>query len=159
MSKYYSIRKKILKRLIRSIFVYSHIRIILLRKMGVIIGKDVYIADNFILSDRSIDRNHIKIGDRVEMASSVTLITTSAPTISKWKDVYRMNFQSINIENDAWIGTGVIVLPGVTIGEFSIIGAGAVVDGDVPPFSYVVGNPMKIKKIPTVLIDKLNKLS
>jgi acetyltransferase-like isoleucine patch superfamily enzyme len=158
MPTYYSLRKKIYKRFMRSIFVSSSIRIFLLKKMGVQIGKDVYIAENFMLSDRSIDKDLIKIGDRVEMASSVTLITTSGPTISKWKDVYRLRFEPIEIKNDAWIGTGVIILPGVTIGEFAIIGAGAVVDADVPPYSYVTGNPMTVKKLPGTLINKLNEL-
>jgi acetyltransferase-like isoleucine patch superfamily enzyme len=52
--------------------------------------------------------------------------------------------KSVFIENGSWIGLGAIVLPGVTIGHGSIVAAGAVVDEDVPPDSYVAGNPAKV---------------
>ena len=50
------------------------------------------------------------------------------------------------IEDDVWIGSRVTILPGVTIGEGSVIGASAVVAKSVPPYSVVVGNPAKIVK-------------
>lgn len=50
----------------------------------------------------------------------------------------------VNIENDVWIGAGAIILPGVTIGKHSVIGAGSVIPKSVPPFSVVVGNPGRI---------------
>jgi len=52
----------------------------------------------------------------------------------------------ITIEDDCWIGRRVIILPGVTIGHGSIIGAGAVVSKDIPPYSIAVGNPAKVVK-------------
>jgi len=48
------------------------------------------------------------------------------------------------IEEDCWLGTGAIILPGVRIGEGSIIGAGAVVTKDIPPMSVAVGVPARI---------------
>jgi acetyltransferase-like isoleucine patch superfamily enzyme len=48
------------------------------------------------------------------------------------------------IEDGSWIGLGAIILPGVTVGHGSIVAAGAVVDEDVPPDSYVAGNPAKV---------------
>lgn len=50
----------------------------------------------------------------------------------------------IIIEDDVWIGASVVVLPNVRIGRGSIIGAGAVVTKDIPPYSIAVGNPAKI---------------
>lgn len=50
------------------------------------------------------------------------------------------------IGNDVWLGRGVRVLFGVTIGDGAIIGAGAVIAKDVPPFAVVVGNPQVIKR-------------
>lgn len=47
----------------------------------------------------------------------------------------------IVIERDAWLGAGVIVLPGVQIGEGAVIGAGSVVTEDIPPFALAVGSP------------------
>ncbi len=52
----------------------------------------------------------------------------------------------VTIEDDVWIGTRVIILPGLTIGRGSILGAGTVVTKDIPPFSVVVGNPGRIVK-------------
>lgn len=54
------------------------------------------------------------------------------------------NSDAVNIGKDVWIGASAIVLSGVTIGTGSVIGAGAVVTKDVPPFSIVVGNPARI---------------
>ena len=51
------------------------------------------------------------------------------------------------IRKNAWIGAGVTILPGVTIGENAIVGAAAVVTKDVPPNAVVVGNPARVLKI------------
>ena len=48
------------------------------------------------------------------------------------------------IEDDAWIGAGAIILPGVTIHKGAIVGAGSVVTKDVPPYSIVAGNPARV---------------
>lgn len=50
----------------------------------------------------------------------------------------------VNIGDNVWISTGAIVLPGVTIGANSVIGAGSVVTKDIPPNSLAVGNPCKV---------------
>ena len=52
----------------------------------------------------------------------------------------------VSIENDVWVGARVIILPGVTIGNGSIIGAGAVIAKNIPPYSICVGNPARIIK-------------
>lgn len=52
----------------------------------------------------------------------------------------------INIENDVWIGANVVIMPGVTIGEGSIIGAGAIVTSSIPAYSVAVGVPAKVIK-------------
>ena len=52
--------------------------------------------------------------------------------------------KGIKIENGAWIGTGAIILDGVTVGLHSIVGAGAVVSKDVPPWTVVLGNPARV---------------
>lgn len=56
------------------------------------------------------------------------------------------SFKPITIEDDCWLGRRVIILPGVTIGHGSIIGAGAVVSKDIPPYSVAVGNPARVIK-------------
>jgi len=52
----------------------------------------------------------------------------------------------IRIEEDVWVGMGSIIMPGVTIGKGSVIGAGSVVTGDIPPFSVAYGTPCKIRR-------------
>lgn len=56
------------------------------------------------------------------------------------------NSRGISIENDVWIGANVIVLDGSNIGEGSVIGAGSVVRGRIPPYSVCIGNPVIIKR-------------
>lgn len=54
--------------------------------------------------------------------------------------------EDIIIENNCWLGMGVVVCPGVKIGNGSVVGAGSVVTQDIPPYSVVVGVPAKIIK-------------
>ena len=53
---------------------------------------------------------------------------------------------SVTVEDDVWIGSNCVILPGVTIGCGSVIGAGAVVTKDIPPYSIAVGVPAKVLK-------------
>jgi len=90
----------------------------------------------------------IVIGDNVMMGPDVVILTQN----HRYDDITRpMREQGyerapVIIEDDVWIGTRVIVLPGVRIGQGSIIAAGAVVTRDIPPFSVVGGNPAKVIK-------------
>jgi maltose O-acetyltransferase len=70
---------------------------------------------------------NVSIGDRVQVGSRVELRAA----------------EPITIGNDAWLGSGVIVLPGVTIGARAVVGAGSVVTQDVPADCVVVGNPAR----------------
>ena len=62
----------------------------------------------------------------------------------KLEKQYPENFPTTLIEQGASIGANATILPGITIGKCSMVGAGAVITKDVPPFSIVVGNPAKI---------------
>jgi maltose O-acetyltransferase len=52
--------------------------------------------------------------------------------------------KKITIEKDVWIGAQAVILPGVTVGEGAVVGAGAVVTKDVPPFAIIGGAPARI---------------
>jgi acetyltransferase-like isoleucine patch superfamily enzyme len=135
-------RKKLLK-LLAKMMPLSKLRIALFKMCGYSIGKDVFIGEDLIISDEIHDKNVI-IGDRVSIASRVTLVTFSAPNLSKIRPYVKEVNGKIKIGNDAWIGAGAIILPNVTIGEGAVIGAGAVVIEDVPPYTVVAGVPAKI---------------
>ena len=80
------------------------------------------------------------------LANNVSIITLNHAV-----NVYdRLNclvsIKDVNIEDHVWIGAGAIILPGVTIGENSVIGAGSVVTKDVPPNVLAYGNPCKVIK-------------
>jgi len=127
----------------------SHkIRIKIYKHLGMKIGEDVYIGPGLEIIDQTLS-NLVTLGDRVTISPQVTLVVSSSPNNSKLRDVvYPRKIGRITIEDDAWIATGAIVLPRITIGKMSVIGAGSVVTKDVPPFTVVGGVPARvIKKI------------
>jgi len=144
--------KKICRWLARNAFP-NKFRIWCLRKAGVQIGKDVYIAEGFTLACSLGYENNLKIGNRVAIAPNVTVVLTSDPNNSKLRKLKsKYNFieviGKVEIKHDAWIGAGAIILPNVTIGEYAIVGAGSVVTKDTPPYTVVAGVPARpIKKI------------
>lgn len=94
------------------------------------------------------DRGGITLGDDVFLAPKVNLITINHdPAPDNRSATYG---RPIVIEDKAWIGINATILPGVTVGYGSIVGAGSVVTHDVPPLTIVAGNPARIiKKIET----------
>jgi maltose O-acetyltransferase len=137
-------KKKILKMIAKSMPI-NRIRIALYRRCGYKIGEQVYIGEDLIISDLLHDSNNITIGDRVSMGPRVTLITASSPNFSKIRPYIKsIEKGKIKIENDAWIGACVTILPNIVIGEGAVVGAGSVVTKDVQPFTIVVGVPAKI---------------
>lgn len=101
------------------------------------VGKGVFI--NFGCT--YLDRGGITLEDDVFIGPNVQLATENHPEQPAIrKNVYT---QPIVIKRGAWIGAGVIILPGVTIGEHSIVGAGAVVTKNVPKNEIVAGNPAR----------------
>ncbi len=91
----------------------------------------------------------VDIGKRVMMGPEVVVYTRNHAfnrvDIPMQKQGYG-EYQKVTIGDDVWIGRRVIILPGVTIGSSSIIGAGAVVAKDIPPYSVAVGNPARVIK-------------
>lgn len=124
----------------------NRIRIFFLRAAGYHIGKKVYVGEGFIVSDTLSNRDNVIIGDRVSIAPRVTIITDSSPNQSILNRLYPLETRPVRINDDAWLGAGVIVLPGVEIGKCAIIGSGSVVTGSIPPYSVAVGNPARIIK-------------
>lgn len=124
----------------------SRIRSEAFRASGIKIGGDVFISLGMVILDDY--RPLVSIGDRTAFGNYVSLVAASGPNNSLLKKLPEVNryikYKPITIENDIWVGSGVIVLPGVTIGEKSIIGAGAVVTRDIPPYSIAAGTPARV---------------
>lgn len=145
---YRASKRKILKMVVR--FIPGHpLRVWLFRKCGYTVGEKVMIGEDLIVVENADDlTNKLFIGDRVSIAQRVTLVLGASPNWSRIRKVYPGYSGKIVIENDAWIGAGSIILPGITIGEGAVVGAGAVVTEDVPPYTVVVGVPARpIKRI------------
>jgi len=110
------------------------------------IGKDTVANFNLLILDTSL----VVIGDRVLMGPNVGIYTAThdVSVLSRRKNVEFGH--PVRIENDCWIGGGVIILSGVTIGQGSTIGAGSVVTRSIPPYSVAVGSPARvIKTVPS----------
>lgn len=85
----------------------------------------------------------IEIGEETQIGPSSLITTTD-------HDYYDANlettFKPVKIGRRVWVGANVTVLPGVTIGDYAVIGAGAVVNRDIPPYAVAVGVPAKVIK-------------
>ncbi|WP_139246808.1 acyltransferase [Halogranum amylolyticum] len=116
------------------------------------LGDDCYIGPNITITPfgRNIEEDHLlKIDNRATISPNVTLLCSMHPENSKLSNVYG-EVSPIHIKEDAWIGADATILAGVTVGEESVVGAGAVVTEDVPPNTVVGGVPArKIKDKPT----------
>jgi maltose O-acetyltransferase len=115
----------------------------LLRSCGFSIGREVYIADDLLIVEELAERDNIIIGDRVSIAPRVTLVTSSHPNHSRIRGFAPVSQGPIVIEEDAWLGAGCVVLPGVRIGRGAVVGANSVVLSDVPPLHVVAGLPAR----------------
>lgn len=142
------IRKKVFKRWARNAF-FPGWRLQLLRWTGVSIGDSVYIADDLIIVEELSGDDRITIGDRVSIAPRVTLVTSSHPNKSLIRGFAPLARGPVTIEPDAWIGSGAIVLPGVTIGRGAVVGAQSVVASDVLPLHVVAGQPARTIRVLT----------
>lgn len=116
------------------------------RLRGVNIGKHVFLGGGNIL-DR-VRPDLITIEDEVSLAGGVNILTHSNPTTPLRKilgEKYHV-LAPVHIKRGAWIAINVVILPGVTIGENSIVATGSVVMKDVPPYTIVGGSPAKVIK-------------
>ncbi|WP_305784282.1 sugar O-acetyltransferase [Symbioplanes lichenis] len=104
------------------------------------LGDDVYV--NFGLT--VVDDVEVRVGDRVMFAPNVTITATGHPVHPALRSDGTQFSAPVVIEDDVWIGAGAILLPGVTVGRGSVVGAGAVVTGNVPPDVVVAGVPARV---------------
>lgn len=104
------------------------------------IGDYFYANFNFVV----VDDIEVFIGDYVMVAPNVTISVTGHPVHADLRqDGSQFSFP-VKIEDHVWIGANTIILPGVTIGRNSVIGAGSVVTKDIPADVVAVGNPCRV---------------
>jgi acetyltransferase-like isoleucine patch superfamily enzyme len=127
----------------------------------VVIGTNTVVDGNVTIGDFvKIESNcyiptHVRIGSRVFLGPNVTLANDRYPL--KMRDAYRP--EGPVLEDGVTLGAGVIVLPGVRIGQDSFVAAGAVVTRDVPPMSMVIGIPARVSPLPEKLRERNLALS
>lgn len=102
------------------------------------IGSNVFINSNSLL----MARGGITIEDDVMLAANVQLLSNNHDEY----DRQVLTCKPIHIKKGAWIGAGASILPGVTIGKYAIVGAGAIVTKDVGDYEVAVGIPAKVVK-------------
>lgn len=119
-------------------------------------GENIFIGNNVVIGMNCtfVDNQEIHIGNQVMIASNVQIYTASHPVLPKerlvpdWKErettFFRTYARPVVIRDNAWIGGGCIILPGVTVGENSVVGAGSVVTRDVPDNCVAAGNPCRV---------------
>ncbi len=90
----------------------------------------------------------LTIGNNILIGMNVVILTTNHNFHKVNIPIYFQEFTSkkVNIGDDVWLGANSIILPGVSIGKGSVIGAGSVVTKNIPDYSIAVGNPAKVIK-------------
>lgn len=103
------------------------------------VGENVFINSNLL----AMARGGITIEDDVMIAANASLISNNHDPY----DRQVLTCRPVLIKKGAWIGAGATVLPGVSVGKYAIVGAGAVVTKDVPDYAVVLGAPAQVVKM------------
>lgn len=119
-------------------------------------GKNIHIGSDVIINMNCtfVDNKPIRIGSKVLIASNVQIYTSSHPILPQERlrldgneteePFFRTYALPVEIQDNVWIGGGVVILPGVTIGKNSVVGAGSVVTRSIPANCVAVGNPCRV---------------
>lgn len=122
------------------------------KRRGLVVGKNFNMQKEVIID--SSHCWHIKIGNDVTLAPRVHILAHDAST-QHYLDYVRIG--KVKIGNRVFVGTSAIILPGVTIGDDVIIGAGSVVSRDIECGKVVAGNPAKVVGTTEDFIEKRQK--
>lgn len=109
-------------------------------------GSNIHLGDNVFLNFNCVvlDVAQVKIGNRTKLGPNVQLYAATHPVQYNERATGLEFGQAITIGDDVWIGGSVVVCPGVSIGDRSVIGAGSVVTKDIPSDVVAAGNPCKV---------------
>ena len=104
------------------------------------LGSGVYANFNLTL----VDDGHIYVGDDVMFGPNVTITTANHPIDPSLRKKQLQYNKDVHIGNLVWIGAGVVICPGVSIGDNTVIGAGSIVTKDLPSDVVAYGNPCRV---------------
>lgn len=107
------------------------------------LGENFYANHNLVI----LDATKVTFGNNVYIGPNCSFYTVNHPLDYETRNKDLEYAKKIKVGNNVWLGGNVVVLPGVTIGDNSVIGAGSVVTKDVPSNSVLVGNPAKVIKV------------
>ena len=135
-------RSKLLKEMFAEIGDGCYIEPPLRANWGGHFGKNIYANFNLTL----VDDTHIYVGDATMFGPNVTIATAGHPILPELREqAYQYNMP-VRIGKNCWLGAGVIVMPGVTIGDNTVIGAGSIVTKDIPANVVAVENPCRVMR-------------
>nr|WP_104083784.1 WxcM-like domain-containing protein [Cryobacterium sp. Y11] len=129
-----------------TIWAFSHVLAGAVIGRNVNINDHVFVENDVIVGDRVTVKSGVQLWDGIELhddvfvGPNVTFTNDRFPRSKQYPD----EFPRTIVEKRASIGGGAVILPGIRIGQNAMIGAGAIVTRDVPPFAIVVGNPARI---------------
>lgn len=103
-------------------------------------GKNIYTNFNLTL----VDDTHIYVGDYTMIGPNVVIATAGHPLLPELRERGYQYNAPVHIGKNCWLGAGVIILPGITIGDNVVIGAGSIVTKDLPSNVLAVGNPCRV---------------
>lgn len=103
-------------------------------------GKNVYANYNLTM----VDDTHIYVGDNTMIGPNVTIATAGHPIDPALRDVQAQFNMEVHIGRNVWIGGGCVLLPGVSIGDNTVIGAGSIVTKVIPANVVAYGNPCRV---------------
>ncbi|MFZ6747976.1 sugar O-acetyltransferase [Undibacterium sp. Ren11W] len=111
-------------------------------------GSNIYLGENFFANHHCVmlDAAEIRIGARVLLGPAVHLYTTTHPIDPVARAAGAQLAAPVTIGDDCWIGGQTVVMPGVSIGARSVIGAGSVVTRDIAADSVASGNPCRVQR-------------
>lgn len=103
-------------------------------------GKNVYANYNLTM----VDDSYIYVGDNTMIGPNVTIATAGHPIDPALRDVQAQFNMEVHIGRNVWLGGGCVLLPGVSIGDNTVIGAGSIVTKDIPANVVAYGNPCRV---------------
>ena len=103
-------------------------------------GKNVYASFNLTM----VDDTHIYVGDCTMFGPNVVVATAGHPLLPELREQGYQYNMPVHIGKNCWIGAGVLIVPGITIGDNTVIGAGSIVTKDIPANVVAYGNPCRV---------------